>query len=357
MATIGHTLVGLSIGGLCPARSRTRILQFFWLGLMVLAAHLVDIAEWLLTTQSRTQFRQHFVTHSAGSTTILVVILWAILALGARVRSPWPYLCVAVGVFSHLLLDYLPARIFLVDLYGREKPNRAIGLLQSIIAEIWLYGLVLVLVALWKAARSPGCPRPAKTLAMVLAGACAMSALSRVAWIWAPIYALSTAHAILLLRRSIRPALLWSLVPMIPIFILLALELVSLRYYQKALVYEDAKDLASAVRFHRKALAVPARSSRVQIYVHLAACESQIHELAAAERDYLTAVKLSEEPGWAKIALASFYVFDPTRNTPYHRPRETRRILEDVIEGDYSPSDKALAAERLEYFQKSGILK
>ncbi len=357
MATIGHTLVGLSIGGLCPAQSRTRILQFFWLGLMVLAAHLVDIAEWVLTTQSRTQYHQHFVTHSAWSTTVLVVILWAILALGARVRSPWPYLCVAVGVFSHLLLDYLPVRNFIADLYGRETPSLAIGLLQSIIAEIWLYGLFLVLVALWQAARSPGCPRPAKKLAMVLAGACVLSAVTRVVWIWAPVYALATAHGVLLLRRSIRPALLWSLVPMIPIFILLAVELVSLRYYQQALVYEDAKDLATAVRLHRKALALPARSSRVQIFVHLAACESQIHELAAAERDYLTAVKLSEEPGWAKIALASFYVFNPTHNTEYYRPQETRRILEDVIQGDYSSRDKALAAERLEYFQKSGILK
>ncbi len=357
MATIGHTLVGLSLGGVCPSKARTRRLQFVWLGLMVLAAHLVDIAEWVLTLRSRAQFSPHFVTHSIFSTTTLVVILWMILALWARVRSPWPYLCIAVAVFSHLLLDYLPARIFLIELYGRTAGLEGIGLRESIIAEVWLYGLFLVIVMLWQAVRTPGCPRPARHLAMAFGGVCLLAALSRTAALWAPVYALATAHSLLLLRREIKPAQLWSLVPLIPLVILVGIELWSVFLFREALKLQKAGDFEGAARLHRQTLAIPSRSSKVSTYIYLSFCEGAKENWAANEHDLLTAVRLAEDPAWPELSLAEFYLSGRVIGTSYYRPLEAQRLAEKVAAGPNSPAAKNWAANILKHCQKASILR
>ena len=64
MATIGHTLIGLSLGSLSRAESRGQALRYIWPGLIVLMAHLVDIAEWVVILAAPAYFDQHFVTNS-----------------------------------------------------------------------------------------------------------------------------------------------------------------------------------------------------------------------------------------------------------------------------------------------------
>lgn len=352
MATIGHTLVGLSLGGLCPAVVRTRALPLFWLGLMVLAAHSVDIAEWLITLWAPSRFSQHLVTHSPLWTSVLVVILWAILTL-ARVRSPWPYLCIAVAVISHLLLDYLPARLLLLRLYGGASRTAWPGLRESIIAEIWLYGLFLVVVLLWQSARAPGCSRPARNLAWLLAGASVLAALSRNAIFWAPVYAVAGAHALLLLRRALRPALLWNLVPLIPMAAMGAVELWSFLLYRQARKFQEAGQFASAAEWHRDALRVPTRTSKVSIYVYLSICEMEMKNWAAAERDLLTAARVAEDPTWPELSLAEFYISGRVRGTAYSRPEEARRIAEKIVAGPYTAVQKGWAADILRRSEKA----
>ncbi len=357
MATIGHTLVGLSLGGLCPAQPRPRALPFFWLGLMVLAAHSVDIAEWIITLWAPSRSSQHSVTHSPLLTTLLVVLLWAIFALTARVRSPWPYLFIAAGVFSHLLLDYLPARERLLELFGGDVDEQGIGLRQSIVAEIWLYGLFLVLVLLWQSARTPGCSRPARTLAALFAGLSLLAAVTRNVFIWAPAYAIATVHALLLLRRVIKPALLWSLVPLIPMAAMGTVELWSMLLYRQARKLQAAGNFAEAAQWHREALAVPTRTSKVSIYVYLSFCDVELKNWAAAEQDLLTAVRLAEDPMWAELSLAEFYVNRRLRETAYFRPWEAQRIAEKVAASATRPIDRAWAEDIVKRSQNAANLR
>jgi len=357
MATIGHTLVGLSLGGLCPAQRRPRVLPFFWLGLMVLAAHCVDIAEWFVTLWAPSRSSQHRVTHSPLLTTLLVVLLWAIFALAARVRSPWPYLCIALGVFSHLLLDFLPARLLLLKIYGSTERTAWPDLRESIAAEIWLYGLVLVLVLLWQAARTTGCSRPARKLAGILAAACVVAAISRYGFAWSLAYAVAAAHALLLFRRSIRPALLWSLLPLIPMAAMGAVELWSLLLYRQARKLQADGDFAEAAKWHREALAVPTRTSKVSIYVYLSFCDVELKNWATAEQDLLNAVRLAEDPTWAELSLAEFYVNRRLRETAYFRPWEAQRIAEKVAASATRPIDRAWAAEIVKRSQNATILR
>lgn len=357
MATIGHTLVGLSLGGLCPAQPRSRALPFFWLGLMVLAAHCVDIAEWFVTLWAPSRSSQHSVTHSPLLTTLLVVILWAILALAARVRSPWPYLFIAAGVLSHLLLDFQPARLFLLKIYGSAERTASPDLRESIFAEIWLYGLFLVLVLLWQSVRTPVCSRPARTLAALLAGLSLLAAMTRNVFIWAPAYAIATVHALLLLRRAIKPRLLWNLVPLIPIAAMGAVELWSMLLYRQARKLQADGDFAEAAKWHREALAVPKRTSKVSIYVYLSACDVELKNWSAAEQDLLAAVRLAEDPIWAELSLAEFYVNRRLRETAYFRPWEAQRIAEKVAASATRPIDRAWAAEIVKRSQNATILR
>ncbi|HKQ47319.1 MAG TPA: hypothetical protein VJZ71_04525 [Phycisphaerae bacterium] len=323
---------------------------------MVLAAHSVDIAEWLITLWEPSRFSQHLVTHSPLWTSVLVVILWAILTL-ARVQSPWPYLCIAVAVFSHLLLDYLPARLLLLEVYGSTELTAWPDFRESIIAEIWIYGLVLVLVSLWQSARTTGCSRPARKLAGVMAASCVIAALTRNGYIWSVAYAIASAHALLLLRRAIKPALLWSLVPLIPMAAMGAVELWSLLIYRQARKLQAAGDFGEAAKRHREALAVPTRTSKVSILVYKSFCEVELKNWAAAEQDLLAAARVAEDPIWAELSLAEFYVNRRLRETPYFRPWEAQRIAERVAATATRPIDKAWAAEIVKRSQNATILR
>jgi hypothetical protein len=324
---------------------------------MVLSAHLVDLVEWILTVYSRGRYSTHFVTHSPWLTTGLVVSLWAVLAFWARASSPWPYLCIAVGVFSHLLLDYPPERILLVNLYGRENREALPGLRESIVAEIWLFGLFLVIVMLLQAIRDSKCPPKGRTLACALGAVCIIAATTRAAIFWAPAYLVATLHAGILLRRELNVRLLWNLVPAIPVVALLLVELWFNAVYRRAIQLQQGGDYASAARLHHQALAIPTRSSKVGVYIYLGSCELAMKHWDTCENDLRTAVRLSEEPAWAQFNLAHFYLSDQVRGTRFYRPEEGQGILEAIVVGDYSPEDKAYAIRYLEQYRKSGILK
>ena len=250
-------------------------------------------------------------------------------------------------MFSHLLLDYLPARLYLLRLYNGASRTAWPGLRESIIAEIWLYGFFLVVVLLWQSARAPGCSRPARNLAWLLVGASLLAALSRNAYVWAPVFAVAGAHALLLLRRALRWALLWNLVPLIPMAAMGAVELWSLLLYRQARKLQAAGQFAAAAEWHRDALGVPTRTSKVGIYVYLSICEMEMKNWAAAESNLLTAARIAEDPTWPELSLAEFYVSGRVRDSVYFRPEEARRIAEKIVAGPYTPVQKGWAADIL----------
>jgi hypothetical protein len=314
---------------------------------MVLSAHLVDLVEWILTVYSPGRYSTHFVTHSPWLTTGLVISFWAVLAFWARASSPWPYLCIAVGIFSHLLLDYPPERILLVNLYGRENRDALPGLRESIVAEIWLFGLFLVIVMLMQAIRDSKCPPKGRTLACALGAVCIIAAATRAAILWVPAYLMATLHAGILLRRELNVRLLWNFVPAIPVVALLLVELWFNAVYRRAIQLQQGGDYANAARLHHQALAIPTRSSKVGVYIYLGTCELAMKNWAACVYDLQTAVRLSEDPAWAQLNLSVFYMNDNLRGTVYFRPDEAERILNSIVVGDYRPEDKAYAIRYL----------
>jgi hypothetical protein len=203
----------------------------------------------------------------------------------------------------------------------------------------------------------PGCSRPAIKLSGALAGIVALAAITRNAFVWAPAYALAVVHGLLLLRRAIRPALLWSLVPLIPMAAMGAIELWSLLLYREARKLQAAGRFAEAVTWHRDALTVPTRTSNVSILVYKSYCEVELKNWAAAEQDLLAAVRLAEDPMWAELSLAEFYLNRRLRETGYFRPWEAQRLAEKVAARATRPVDRAWAADIVKRSQNATILR
>src|SRR6266404_6662952 len=118
MATVGHTLVGLSFGGLSRSESRGGALRFVWPGFMILMSHLVDVLEWFTVVLFPGWASGHYLTHSPAGTAAFLAIICVGVLLFTRLRRPWPYLLIAAAMMSHLVLDAYWARRGLADAYG-----------------------------------------------------------------------------------------------------------------------------------------------------------------------------------------------------------------------------------------------
>src|SRR5690606_9669543 len=110
MATIGHALVGLTLGEICPTRARDQKLPYAWFGLMVAAAFMIDFVEWVVLFLGPREHDKHFITHSPLYASVIAAGLILLTAIFTRMRSVWPYLLIALAVMSHLPLDFNPGR-------------------------------------------------------------------------------------------------------------------------------------------------------------------------------------------------------------------------------------------------------
>ncbi len=356
MATIGHSLVGLSIGSLGPSEVRGRAFRYAWPGLIVLLAHLVDIAEWAVILVAPGYFDQHFVTNSPMVTAGLVAAVWLGLAIFVRLRRPWPYLLAALAVFSHLLLDHPLVRTVLADLHGPSSAEEMPGLADTISAELWLYGLVLVIVGLVRAARQKGCPPRGRTAAWVLGIIALITAATRVPALWMPAYGVAALHTSLLLRRELELRFLWSLVPLVPLAALLTVELWAGYLYQEARALQVNKDYAAAALMYEQALAVPARSQKLGAHVRLSQCQRELADFAASEATLLRAVKMCDRPDWPHCVLAGLYADSRAKRTPQFRPEEAARLLHEVVDGLSPARVKAHARRKLDRLRRQGLI-
>ncbi|MFH1417954.1 MAG: tetratricopeptide repeat protein [Planctomycetota bacterium] len=355
MATVGHTLVGLSLARLSHGEPSERGLRYVWPGLMVLGAHLVDIAEWVVILVAPTYFDQHFVTNSPILTAGLVVLVWAVMAVVFHVRRPWAFVLAGIAVFSHLLLDHRLVRAVLLDVYGIPAAEGPLGLWNAILAEVWLYGLLLVCVGLLQAARQRDCPRMGRAVAGVLGVAAILAAISRLAALWMPIYGLAAVHTLLLFRRALKPGLLWSLVPVVPLLALLAVELWAARLSDQGDVLMRAKDYAGASRLFQRSVSVPTRSKGTTAYRKLGSCQWRMGEFAAAEASLLHAIRIGDEPCWAKIALAKVYQDPGAKPAGLYRPREAAKLLQGVLDTPEAMNCWRSARKRLDRLRERGF--
>ncbi len=355
MATVGHTLVGLALARFSSGELRERGFRYVWPGLMVLGAHLVDIAEWVVILVAPEYFDQHFVTNSPILTAGLAAFVWGVMAGVFRVRRPGAFFLAGIAVFSHLLLDNLIVRAVLLDLYGLPDERGSAGLWNAVYAEVWFYGLLFVCVGLLQAARQRDCPRMGRTVAGCLGVVAVFAAISRVAALWMPAYGLAAAHTLLLFRRSLKLGLLWSLVPVVPLVALVSFELWAGHLSKQGDELMVAKDYAGAARLFQRAVSVPTRSKLASGYRKLGTCQWRLGEFVAAEASLLHAIRIGNRPCWAKIILARLYQDPEAKRCGMYRPLEAARLYQEVLDTPEAKRCWRAARRELDRLREHGL--
>ena len=343
-------------------------MRFVWPGFMMLMGHVVDVIEWLTVILFANWADGHYVTHSPFVTIGFVAVICGLVALFSGLRRPWPYLLIAVAVFSHLAMDAGWGRKFLADLYGVTPEGlEGYSLGETILAECWLYGLLLLLVLLARGAigsaarpsrtsslkpqasglvqRRP--PRMGRMIAGLLAAMAIFAAGTRIAAFWIPIYALGFLHAGLLLRRELDPRMAWGGLFLIPLAVCVVSEVHASNLTHDAWSHQMDNDFRTAIQLYHKSLAYPQRASPVMTLAHIGQCYDALGEPAEAEAFFKRAMSASEEPGWGHYWLAWFYANRNWQATPYYRPEESARILQAIVAGSKREAVKTTAENLL----------
>ena len=324
-------------------------LRWTWLGISILAAHLVDIVEWVGILVAPAYFQSHFVTHSWFLAACVAVGAALALRVIGRPRSPWPCVLIAVTVGSHLLLDHPLLRKLLADAYHQsggsleEMPR----LFESIAAESWLYGLLAVLFVLARAAAQPACPRRGRSAAGVLAILAIAAAVSRIPALWVTAYVLAAVHSLLLMRRGLTVRLLWNIVPVLPVLALLGVEVWAGRLQDQARRFMDQGRMAEAAALYERALAMPTRSKKDWTMIYLSGCRRRLGDFRGAEALLLQAEKLAECPDWVRFLRATSYLDPAARGTPCFDQERAIGMLEDLATNSTCLHTKQEAQRRL----------
>lgn len=340
------------------SESRGGTMRFIWPGFLILMGHFVDVIEWFTIVLAPNWAGGHYLTHSVFGTCLFLILICIGMLVATRLRKPWPYALIAVAFLSHLALDALWGRSALANLYGIEPSEDGEGfpLRYTFVAEIWLYGMLLLIVMLGRGASEKSCPKPGRIAAGFLGALAILAVGTRIGALWMPIYALGFLHAALLLRRRIDPRLLWSLIPLLPIVVYVGAEIHSSNMIYAAESMRVSGDFAGALTMFHRALRFPMHASHETTFIHIAQCHDSRGELADAEMYFKKAVQAAEAPGWGRYWLAWFYAKRDWRDTPYFRPRESARILEQLLRDTDRPRVKQSAQWLLGELQSRGDL-
>ncbi len=345
MATIGHTLTGLSLGGFGSPGIRGKTMPHLWPALIVLLAHAVDLVEWGAAIVLGTSGDSHFLTHSPLSTGILVLLIWIVLAFAAKVRSPLIFGIVAAAVFSHLLLDMSSVRFFVAQAYADRDAYDLPQFEQALVAEIWIFGLLFVLVSLGRAVLQQSCPRRGRVAGYVLGIAVVAAATTRLPAVWVPAYAVSLAHAAVLLRRRFHPRQLWGVVLLLPVLVFMLVEATAAHLTATGVNLVRAGRDREAIKVHERVLALPTRESRSWNHALIGESYERLGEPALAEAAFAAALRDSEASAWATIFLARFYMRQRWRDTPFFRPSKAGSLLDQAARMPHNPRVSALATK------------
>ncbi len=358
MASVGHSLVGLSFAGFSDRESRGGKLPYAWLGFMVLMGHLVDVVEWFVVLVAPEYFNRHFVTNSPMVTAGLAALVCLVLFIVCRVRKIIVYVLTVLAIFSHLLLDATPVREAVAKLYfsgeraGEEMPS----VTESIPAEIWAYGGLLVLVLLLNASRQKGVPQGGRILSACLAIAVIGTAVTRIPYVWGPTYALAALHALLLYRRSWTWRIFWGLAPAAPMILLLGFEVWSVHLYREATRLRRDTKYAAAEEAYRTMIDVPTRSPKDYARVYLASCLMNQGRFGEAEAELIALIVASNNSDFARITLVAMYMSPNTKGTEYHKLGEAAALCEEILAGQARKHLKEIARRRLRQLNAAGVM-
>lgn len=355
MASVGHSLVGLSFAGFSDRESRGGKLPYVWVGFMVLMGHLVDVVEWIVIVVAPSYFDRHFVTNSPMVTAGIAAFVCLLLFVVFRVRRILVYVLTVLAIFSHLLLDLPVVLAALGDIYfGSADTSEMPSVTDLIPAELWAYGGVLLLVTLFNASRRKGVPRGGRLLSGVFAFLLVGTAVTRIPYLWGSVYALAGMHALLLYRRCWTWRVIWSLVPAAPLVVLLGFELWSVHLYHEATTLRHARQYAAAEATYRRMIDVPTRSPKELARVYLGDCLLNQGRFGEAEVELLNSIARTEHPDFGRIVLAAMYMSSKTENTEYHKLGDAVVLCEEILAGNARPHLKGIASRRLRELNKQG---
>ena len=356
VATLGHTLRGLSLGGLCRTKSRNDSMPYVWMGLVILFAHLVDFVEWAFLFLAPPHFDKHSLTHSPLLVFGMVVLVWLGMRFFTRIRRPLPYVIVALSIMSHLLLDHWWFRSMLVAVSGQPLGEAPPGLVNAVVAELWLFGLLFVCVLLFQACRQRDCPRKGRVAGVILGILAVGGAATRHPLLWVPAYVLAATHAIVLLRRQFKLRLLWSIVPLIPLAVLLVVHATVAWYVAEAKALQKKKDYAGAIALYEQAISIPTRQSYTRVYVELGWCYQKIGQLEKAEAALLESGKEGPDGFVPDYYLARFYSDANLKGTPYFRPQKAKELLLGIQNGPDLQGRRYYAVRLLARLRDRGLI-
>ena len=355
MALVGHGLIGLAMGGCVPSGARNHRLPYVWLGIMVLLAYAVDLAEWFAVVFEPDLADRRFVNHSPFLVACVAVGVCAVLGAYCRLRRVWPYAVIGGVVFSHLLLDLEGVRIAVAEWYsGQTFEDGGVSYAAVLPAEFCVYGAPLVWTLLIRASFVRGCSRRARAASRALVALSVLSALTRVVAIWAPVYALSVLHALIVLRRHVNIRQLWNIVPLLPLFVAGFTTWVALHRFEQGVLLAQRGLDEKAIHAYQAALNIPAHLERHNVYMRMGMSCAKVGDLATAENAYRRAIALSVRPGWPQAVLADFYVRH--EGTPFYRPERAVRLYTRLLETDGTPDQiQAYARARLRGLRERSV--
>lgn len=330
MATIGHTLAGLSLAGCSSPETQGGTPRHLWPAFVVLLAHMVDLVEWAAAIIPGASANSHFLTHSPFATAILVLLIWVALAIGTKLRSPLAYVIVAAAVFSHLLLDLPSLRFFIARAYDGGGTYDLPQLGQSLVAEIWLFGLVFVLISLGRAVLQPTCPKKGSAVGAVLMLAALAAAASRHAALWAPAYLVSLTHAAILLRSRFDVRQLWGIVVVLPVLAFVLVEGMAAHLTATGISLMRAGHDREAIEVYQRVFDLPTRESHAWNHTLIGQCYQNLGEPAPAEAAFIAGVESAESPAWPMIYLARFYALPKWQGTRFFKPEKAEALLEEA---------------------------
>lgn len=333
MATIGHTLVGLSLSETCPEKARDGKMPYVWAGLVVLSAHVVDLVEWLALLVAPIHWDKHFLTHSPWMALGVAAVICGCAAAVTGTRRLWPYLVLTIAVMSHLLLDAPVIRSLIGGAYGFPVDEHLPEYPAAILAELWGYGLIFVLTTLIVSWRQRRMSRKARNLALAFGVFCCLSAATRNPNIWGPTYLVAMVHCGLMWMKQFDWRYAKSAIPLIPLLILPSTDLYADSLTKRAIVMREEGHIEEAIELNLSVLRIPTRKSCVTNYLELGRCYLRQNRLDVAENAFINVRKESQAYGnyLGDFWLAKFYTDDRTVDTPYFRPEEAESLLDRVI--------------------------
>lgn len=329
MATVGHTIVGMTLATL-PARPG-RKWAAWWPGLLVLAAHFLDIGEWTIAnTWSR--WGSWHMLHTWPAALGCAAGGSVLLGLIGRVKRLGPHVLLWIAVLSHLPMDSFVLNTEIRRWYRDPPPNSAIDAKAvNLPAETWCYGVLLISSLLLLSAGRFDRPLNARRVAVLLLLALPVTFfLPFVRTLWMCMYVAAAVFAVWMIRPRPRWGWLANAVLVAPILILAGVEAYSWNLASRGERLMRRGNATEAIDCFRRANLLPTRTDKTINWWRIGLCQERLGNLVEAEKSLTRSFERDREWHWSEFELAEFYMRHP--GTAFHRPETAAEYLRMAIQ-------------------------